>query len=66
MKSQKPNKAAENNAEIGKPTSNGYSIERYQSGYVVMKNDKRVTEPNMWPIAMKALERMLRTENGLL
>lgn len=66
MKPQKPNKVAENNAEIVKPTSNGYSIERYQSGYVVMKNGQRVTEPNMWPIAMKALERMLRTENGLL
>lgn len=48
------------------PVKDAYSIERYQSGYVVMKNGQRVTEPNMWPIAMKALERMLRVENGLL
>lgn len=58
MKPQKPSKP--------EPTKDSFSIERYQSGYVVMKNGQRVTEPNMWPIAMKALERLLRIENGLL
>lgn len=60
MKPPKPSKASE---ELVK---DAYSIERYQSGYVVTKNGERVTEPNMWPITIKALERMLRKENGLL
>lgn len=59
MKPQKPSKAEE-------ATKDAYSIERYQSGYVVTKNGKRVTEPDMWAICMKALERILRKENGLL
>lgn len=59
MKPQKPSKPEE-------PISNEYTIKRYQSGYVVMKNGQRVTEPNMWPISIKELERMLRKDNGLL
>lgn len=59
MKPQKPNKAEES-------VKDAYSIERYQSGYVITKNGKRVTEADMWAITMKALERILRKENGLL
>lgn len=59
MKPQKPSKPEET-------AKNTYSIERFQSGYVVTKNGERATEPNMWPIAMKSLERMLRKDNGLL
>lgn len=62
MKPQKQNKAPDAEGTM----KDSYSIERYESGYVVTKNGKRITEPNMWPITMKALERMLRKDNELV
>lgn len=42
-----------------------YTVKRVGSGYSVFRDNKKVTEENMWPIAMKALERMLRADNEI-
>lgn len=43
-----------------------YSIQRIGAGYAVFdQNNSRLSEPDMWVITMKALERILRKELGL-
>lgn len=42
-----------------------YTVKRVGSGYAVFKDNQKITEENMWPIAMKALERLLRADNGI-
>ena len=43
-----------------------YNITRVQDGYAVIDEDgNQVTPANMWPLTFKALEKIIRKENGL-